>query len=553
MDKLSTYEINESTIGKQGYMKFDDCTILFPNPTTNDNEITTACIEVFGRAIKATVFDDNGFAKYVFNHFADSQIEIEIIAYINDELFWLDFNNVIMLANYDILESLKGYIIAVENVYYSYYIHEYEAELSQGKEYNNSLCQYNDMNNMSGIEFEFLCKKLLEKMGFDVEQTKASGDGGIDLIATNSQPFLEGKYIIQCKRYSGSVGEPIIRDLYGVVCSERANKGILMTTGTFTNSAVNFAAGKQLELIDGIKLSVLLEKHQITNTSSLENSKINILELLENTLLFNIDEYNNRMIILSNNPNDDIERILLIKQLAATILGSFHSIEEYSDKLIIASEIKKQIILYNKHHNSSNKKTKYMEVILTILYIQLSIIEGNFSTAIKTYIELMNRQETCISNINKHDEMFIDNAWYSFSLYSAIYDAVQLASLTQNHKFIERIYQLGNHIIKIIEEHYSCIVDDDYSNVPQTQIEYAKKELNRLNNIKEINTLYFIDDYLIEKCMEWTYYGFTTFPYSTDPYKAILSNDTLFIQQYSSEMRQFARIDNINIKINGLQ
>ena len=90
---------------------------------------------------------------------------------------------------------------------------------------------------MTGIEFENICQQLIEKMGFRTQTTKASGDGGIDLIAFNDQPLLSGKYIIQCKRYTGSVGEPIIRDLYGVVMSERANKGIVITTGYFTKSA----------------------------------------------------------------------------------------------------------------------------------------------------------------------------------------------------------------------------------------------------------------------------------------------------------------------------
>lgn len=115
-----------------------------------------------------------------------------------------------------------------------------------------------NINQLSGIEFEKVCQKLVEKMGFDTEITKASGDGGIDLIAYNHQPLLSGKYIIQCKRYSGSVGEPIIRDLYGVVTSERANKGILMTTGYFTKSAISFAEGKPIELIDGEKMQYLL-------------------------------------------------------------------------------------------------------------------------------------------------------------------------------------------------------------------------------------------------------------------------------------------------------
>ena len=86
-------------------------------------------------------------------------------------------------------------------------------------------------------------------MGFSVETTRASGDGGIDLIAYNHEPVLSGKYIIHYKRYSGSVGEPIIRDLYGVIISERANKGILMTTGYFTLKRIKNMVLASLKLL----------------------------------------------------------------------------------------------------------------------------------------------------------------------------------------------------------------------------------------------------------------------------------------------------------------
>lgn len=118
-----------------------------------------------------------------------------------------------------------------------------------------------NINSLSGIEFEDLTHQLLLKVGFSVEQTKASRDGGIDLIAYSDEPFFKGKYIIQCKRYTGTVGEPIIRDLYGVVSNERANKGILITTGNFSNSALEFAKDKNLELIDGINLESLLMQY----------------------------------------------------------------------------------------------------------------------------------------------------------------------------------------------------------------------------------------------------------------------------------------------------
>lgn len=116
-------------------------------------------------------------------------------------------------------------------------------------------------------------------MGFETETTKASGDGGIDLIAYNRQPLLSGKYIIQCKRYTGSVGEPIIRDLYGVVMSEWANKGILMTTGTFTKSAKNFADGKPIELIDGVAMQNLFSQYGISVKCVMVKSKKGLVEV----------------------------------------------------------------------------------------------------------------------------------------------------------------------------------------------------------------------------------------------------------------------------------
>ena len=121
----------------------------------------------------------------------------------------------------------------------------------------------NNINELSGFEFEDFCKELVEKMGFEVEPTKKTGDGGIDLIAYNHQPFLSGKYIIQCKRYIGSVGEPIVRDLFGVITAENANKGIIITTGTFTESARNFARGKAIELIDGTSLFELCKTYNM--------------------------------------------------------------------------------------------------------------------------------------------------------------------------------------------------------------------------------------------------------------------------------------------------
>ncbi|MFQ5885722.1 MAG: DNA translocase FtsK, partial [Anaerolineae bacterium] len=60
------------------------------------------------------------------------------------------------------------------------------------------------------------------------------------------------------KNWTKPVGAPVVRDLYGVITAENANKGILITTSRFTDSARAFAEGKPLELIDGQMWSDLL-------------------------------------------------------------------------------------------------------------------------------------------------------------------------------------------------------------------------------------------------------------------------------------------------------
>lgn len=186
-----------------------------------------------------------------------------------------DINGLKVMFSLESIEKVKEF-------YYSHNI-----SIIQRKEDLQQTAAEN-INQLSGVEFERVCQQLVENMGFEAETTKASGDGGIDLIAYNHQPLLSGKYIIQCKRYSGSVGEPIIRDLYGVVMSERANKGILMTTGTFTKSAINFADGKPIELIDGVAMQNLFSQYGISGVSS---NNVNIKLGVERVLNEKVREF----------------------------------------------------------------------------------------------------------------------------------------------------------------------------------------------------------------------------------------------------------------------
>lgn len=136
-------------------------------------------------------------------------------------------------------------------------------------------------NNIEGHKFEVLIEKLIRKMGFKTQRKKITADGGIDIFAVNKEPLTKGMYIIQCKKYSKPISEAIIRDLFGVMTSERANKGILITNSTFTNAAKKFARGKPIELIDGDELSILLKKNLIQNDSNSKISKNQEIEIPE--------------------------------------------------------------------------------------------------------------------------------------------------------------------------------------------------------------------------------------------------------------------------------
>jgi restriction system protein len=116
---------------------------------------------------------------------------------------------------------------------------------------------------LSAAGFERLCQRLLRETGFQrVNVTGRSGDGGIDgdgLVQVN--PVVSFRVLFQCKRYTGSVSPSQVRDFRGAM-QGRADKGLIITTGTFTRDASAEAMRDgvpPIELIDGERLLDLFE------------------------------------------------------------------------------------------------------------------------------------------------------------------------------------------------------------------------------------------------------------------------------------------------------
>lgn len=119
------------------------------------------------------------------------------------------------------------------------------------------------LRELSPSGFEQVCQRLLRESGFEqVTVTGKSGDGGIDGIGVlRVNPFVAFKVLFQCKRYTRSISPSEIRDFRGGM-QGRADKGIFLTTGTFTAQAQLEATrdgAPPIELVDGERLIGLFE------------------------------------------------------------------------------------------------------------------------------------------------------------------------------------------------------------------------------------------------------------------------------------------------------
>ncbi|MCA1060143.1 restriction endonuclease [Rossellomorea aquimaris] len=143
----------------------------------------------------------------------------------------------------------------------------------------------NESDNLAAMDwqdFEHLIRELFEKefkhSGGEVKVTQASKDGGVDAVAFDPDPIRGGKVVIQAKRYTNVVGVSAVRDLYGTLLNEGANKGVLVSTADYGPDAYEFAKGKPITLLSGNNLLHLLEKHGHRARIDLKEAKKLLME-----------------------------------------------------------------------------------------------------------------------------------------------------------------------------------------------------------------------------------------------------------------------------------
>ncbi len=116
--------------------------------------------------------------------------------------------------------------------------------------------------------FETIVLDVLHRMGYganreDLQRVGGVGDGGIDGVISLDKLGLEKVYV-QAKRWQGPVGRPDVQGFYGALAGQRANKGVFITTSTYTAQAIEFARSvERVVLIDGTRLAGLMIDNEV--------------------------------------------------------------------------------------------------------------------------------------------------------------------------------------------------------------------------------------------------------------------------------------------------
>ena len=126
------------------------------------------------------------------------------------------------------------------------------------------------VHRMSPREFEEFIAETYETLGYEVELTKMTRDGGKDIIVYSNGPTGHNMYYVECKKYNQNnpVDVSIVRSFYGVVEADKATSGILVTSSSFTQDARNFEQQvyRKMTLVDYIDLIKMISQTKNYNS-----------------------------------------------------------------------------------------------------------------------------------------------------------------------------------------------------------------------------------------------------------------------------------------------
>ena len=140
------------------------------------------------------------------------------------------------------------------------------------EERHKKICAHTleEMRALSPSDFEKLVAETYRDQGHKVEIVGSTGDHGIDLVVHTRKGEV---WLVQCKKYRGKVGEPVIRDFYGALRAANADAGAVITTGYITAAARLWAEGKPIFLYDGEEFLDVIQTTRIRKSLPVEAKK----------------------------------------------------------------------------------------------------------------------------------------------------------------------------------------------------------------------------------------------------------------------------------------
>ena len=150
-----------------------------------------------------------------------------------------------------VLENYFGIFILMAFFYSLYLIYSYKEQIKY--EERLSQANINEVDSMSGIEFEEYLEVLFKKLGYKVKRTKASNDYGADLILNG-----ESRIAIQAKRYNKTVGVKAIQEVNSARQYYNTTYAWVITNNYFSSNAINLANVTNVKLVDRDELVDLI-------------------------------------------------------------------------------------------------------------------------------------------------------------------------------------------------------------------------------------------------------------------------------------------------------
>lgn len=150
-------------------------------------------------------------------------------------------------------DLIKPTLTKKESGYFSDYELREFVRQSANKAQDNYFETVGFYDQMTGVNFEHFCMKLLIKSGWSVETTKASNDQGVDLIARKTGLTIG----VQCKKYSRAVGNRAVQEISAGVKHYSINIPVVVSNQSYTKQAIELAGSTGVHLIHFSEIETL--------------------------------------------------------------------------------------------------------------------------------------------------------------------------------------------------------------------------------------------------------------------------------------------------------